>query len=853
MEKAKLTPLMQQYFAIREKCPTDTLLLFQVGDFYELFFDDAKRAAAFLALTLTKRGKCNGEDIPLCGVPVHAIHHYLTKLVKGGFRVAICDQLSEPKPGTIVDRAITQVFTPGTLTDMQMLDEKRPSYLCAISPGPDGVGIIFSELLTGQLYATTIPTSDVRSIETELSRFFPDEIVLFSSKESNPLARSLTKLGYWVSRVDSLLDIPAFTSHTAPLTSASQKLLEEHTLINDTLRLLYTYLTYAHAQALTQFTTISAYSADEYLLLDSATQRNLEIVENNHDRSRAHTLLSVVDKTKTPMGSRLLRKWLLRPLVQKRAILSRQQGAQYIKDNVSLLQQLSETLAAFPDLERITGRIALQKAPLTDYLGLKGALSLLPRVKALLSVKGCPEILAQIVGSIGAFSSLHETLSHSLNDEAEQPYIIKPGFDKELDDIRDLTRNAQKRILALEAKEVSRSGISSLKIRYNKISGYTIEVTKPNLHLVPDDYIRQQTLTNRERFVTKELLKLGQDIATAQQKITEVETAVFNRIKETVYAVHTTLRGVAYAIAQLDVLYSFGATAYTHQYIGPTFNDTRDIIIEDGRHPVVEQSDDTSFVPNPTHLTDKESLWIITGPNMGGKSTYLRQVALVSILAQCGSLVPAKRASLSILDRIFTRIGAGDNLAEGKSTFLVEMEETAVICKEATSRSLVILDEVGRGTSTYDGLAIAQAVIEHIFTTVSARCLFATHYHELTRLSETFKGISLYHMTCKKTKDGIAFLHKISPGKSGRSFGIIAAKRAALPQPVIARAQQLLSQHEGAETGVPTRPSGRQVSIHEGVLDHKQDIIDAIEHINLDELSPKKAFDLLWELKTKKR
>jgi len=904
----KLTPLMQQYFAIRAEYP-NMLLFFQVGDFYELFFEDAKVASAFLAITLTKRGKNKGEDIPLCGVPLHALNHYLVKLIKGGFSVALCDQLTKPQPGTVVERGVTRVYTPGTLTENILLDEKSASYLLSLYPGEKSLGLVFTELLTAQIFATTLPINDQKVleklIEAELARFLPDEIVIPNIPQAQGLITGLKKMGYHISlvtpeigfdeenyerdqEVSPILPTNSLTPDSSVMSSpALQWILQQFStqtvdkitknpVINNNLQVLYYYLKKNQTTALEQFKSIQFYDPDEYLILDPATQKNLDIIKNNLDGSRKYTLLSILDRAKTPMGSRTIKKWLLRPLVQKAKIIQRQEVVAGLSKQISTLQKLEIVLEQIPDIERIIGRIALNRAIIQDYLGLYTALELMPELKLLLTSELNFSLIKIIQESIKPFDTLKNLLEASINTDSNVPYMIKPGFDHQLDSLRNLLANGQQEILKLEKKEIERSGINSLKIDYNNISGYYIEITNTHQDKVPADYQHQQTLANRKRFVTPELKALERDLFKAQHELESIENAVFDRVKKEVFTYISPLRQLAQALAHLDGLYSFSIVAYNNNYITPEINDRRDIMITGGRHPVIEQTLRDPFVPNDTSLINETSLWLVTGPNMGGKSTYLRQVALICIMAQCGSLVPATSASLPILDRVFTRIGAGDNLAEGKSTFLVEMEETATICTQATKNSLVILDEVGRGTSTFDGIALAQAIVEYLYLTVKARCLFATHYHELTRLTHTHTGIANYHMVCRKTASGILFLHTIAPGQTEGSFGVEVAKLAQLPDYIVKRANILLKSMEmtadqGSQTSLmsimsiipaqraqnddKTVPNDEKSSVlREQVirLEHQivqyKNCLEKLAKAPLDDISPRQALDLVWHM-----
>lgn len=852
-----LTPLMRQYFEIKEQY-SDYLLLFQVGDFYELFFEDAKKASSFLGIALTKRGNINGEPIPLCGVPMHALDHYLIKLVRGGFKVAICNQLEEATPGKVVRRGITQVLTPGTLTDSRLLDDKSASYLLSFFPSKNGWGLLFGELLTAQLFATTIQPNAIKSLESELARFFPDEILIPDTKEGKYFGRYFKDLGFFSTEVQEI-DNEDEQSARAWL---NRQLHEQSDYFNEheDLKLaVYNFYNYLHKNqeaALYQFRQVQFYKPDDFLILDAATQKNLELIKNNQDGTKSNTLFSLLDRATTSMGSRMIKKWIMRPLVKQEQIVQRQDAIEILIKDLTLREKLISLFYEISDLERTIGRIALNRAQLGDYLNLKSALTVLPELKKILR-KIQKGLFAVIETKITDFSNLTKLLEDSLNDDLSRSYLIKPGFDKELDRIRELVDTANEKILKLEQKEQELTGITSLKIRYNQVQGYYIEVTKPNLDAVPKDrYIRHQTLSGKERFITQELKDLQVEIEYAHSQISTAEAAIFDRIKYEVSQHVGELRRVAHTLAHLDALIGFANIAYDNGYVRPMFNANRDIIIEDGRHPIVEVVSKNSFIPNDTNLTDDESLWIITGPNMGGKSTYLRQVALICIMAQCGSFIPAKSASLPILDRIFTRIGAGDNLAEGKSTFLVEMEETASICTQATENSLVILDEVGRGTSTFDGLAIAQAVVEYIYKNIKARCLFATHYHELTSLESKYPGICAYHAASKKTNDGILFLHKIAKGVANGSFGIEVAKLANLPKSVVQRAQEILVQLQDGKinnNSVSSQlfSSAMQIQIQEleSELEENKKIVSKFKNIDFNNLSPKQAFDLLWEIK----
>ncbi len=852
---------------IKEQYP-GVMLLFQVGDFYELFFEDAKTAAATLGIALTKRGTHNNKPIPLAGVPLHAKDHYLPKLIKAGFKVALCDQLESPTPGKLVKRGVTQVLTPGTLTDSKLLDEKSASYLSVFYPTKTSWAFICAELLTGQLFITLRTDGSKVALDAELNRFMPDEIILPQIKLGTVYAPFFQKQGYVVS-FESIKKADPFTANEAEQwfidQFGSHPLLEAES-VKGAIGLLYRYLQRTNEQALAELTLLSVYRPEDYLLIDASTQRNLELVNNSQDGSSKHTLFSVLDTAVTPMGSRMLKKWLLRPLINKEHIEERLDVVQAIMEDHEYKSALQKALQQVGDTERIIGRIALKRAQLHDYTSLLTALEVVPRLQELLGQKS-PKLFTTIRSMIADFTVLTRLLFASLETDPDSPWIIKDGYHQELDRLRTLASSGVQAIQDLEKKEQERTGISSLKIKINQVHGYAIEVTNANLHLVPERYSSNQKLSNRARFVTQELKELEYDLKRAKADIESLQQQVYDQVKQQVEVFVPALKKIAFALAYADSLVALGEVAYSNSYVRPTFNDDQQIFIAEGRHPVVETRLADSFIPNSVDLNNDASLLLITGPNMGGKSTYLRQVALISLMAQIGSFVPAAQAHVSIVDRIFTRIGASDNVAEGKSTFLVEMEETALICSEATKHSLVILDEVGRGTSTFDGLALAQAVVEYIYGTLKARCLFATHYHELTALCETHEGIRPFHAASTKVDEEIVLLHKILPGVADGSFGLEVAVLAKLPKEVIMRARAIIKQlrleealhvqqvkDPGAVKDTVTlqlRNAELEARIEQLMKEQERQkiLISKLAQIDGDELTPKQALALVWQLK----
>lgn len=871
------TPLMRQYTAIKKDHPT-ALLFFRLGDFYELFFDDAVTAARELQITLTSRNKEKGMAIPMCGVPFHAAEGYIAKLIRKGFKVAICDQMEDAKLAKkLVRREVTRVVTPGTAADSSLSSEEN-NFLAAVASTGDRVGFAALDLSTGEFRATEFTGEDAaRRIQEELQQLRPKELLYGSSapllertqqpglvrtdgSDTRPYTRSgwaETPLEDWIFAPDHA--IPLVENHFGVLSLEGFGLSGKPAAASAAGAILY-YVRSTQRGALDHVDRIGFYERQNCLVLDTVTVRNLELIEPLFANADAGTtLFRAIDSTCTPMGKRLLRSWLLRPSIDVAEINGRLDAVQVQTKGTVYREELRQSLDGILDLERLLSRVTLETANPRDVLALAASLAKIPAVRASLSHLAA-ERLEKLHGSIDQLSDLRARIETAI--VAEPPIslsdggVIQAGVDKELDELRNLSRNSKQYVAQIEQRERQRTGISSLKVKFNNIFGYYIEITNPNLHLAPADYERKQTLVNAERFTTPELKEYESKILDAQEKIVEIERRLFSELRSAITGEARRIRQTALALAEVDVLASFAHIAALRNYCRPKFDDSSDIEIVEGRHPVIEQMEMSSnerFVPNDLYLNSTtHTVLVLTGPNMGGKSTYLRQAALTVILAQMGSFVPARSARLGIIDRVFTRIGASDNLARGRSTFMVEMTETAAILNTATPRSLVLLDEVGRGTATYDGLAIAWAAVEYIHGRTRAKTLFATHYFELTELAELLSGVKNYHVSVKETGGGIVFLRKVEQGAADRSYGIEVAKLAGLPPEVIDRAREVLAEHENAEQQVTghlspgARPQATQLTIFTPL---SQPVLEKLREVDLNRLTPLEALNLLAQLK----
>ncbi|MCX6899309.1 MAG: DNA mismatch repair protein MutS [Verrucomicrobia bacterium] len=796
-----LTPMMQQYRRIKREIPADALLLFRLGDFYEMFFDDAKVGAQTLNLTLTHR-----NHVPMCGIPHHAAESYIGRLLRAGRKVAICDQMEEPRPGQLVKRDISQILSPGAHFDGRMLDATRNNFIAALTTDGKRFGFALADLTTGDFKLTELDSAEL--LANELTRTRPAEVVAPAAKLAE-----LTKLLADSRAMITGYEDWVFENETAFFTLRDHfktQSLDGFGCAGMTLGIgaggaaLY-YLQNALRRNVSHIRRLQAYQTGEFLVLDTISQRNLELVEPlRHDAPKNSTLFAALNRTATAMGARLLREWITHPLRNAEAIKARQQVVFEFHDMPDVLADFRDQLSDVRDLERTLGRLTNASGNARDLLGLKESLAALPLLKSIIEPLAAPLALTLRAGII-ELPDLCDLVQRAITDEP--PFtlsdggVIRESFSPELDEIRRASKEGKEWIAKLQQDEIERTGISSLKVRYNQVFGYFIEITRSNLAKVPDNYIRKQTIANGERFITPELKEVEGKILGADDRATKLEVELFHQVRAKVLEQTAAIQQTAVAIAQLDVLAGFAELARHQNYHCPEVNDEARIEIRDGRHPVVEQlMTEERFVPNDTVMNGTEArVLVITGPNMAGKSTYIRQVALLVLMAQIGSWIPAAKATVGIVDRIFTRVGASDDLVRGQSTFMVEMNETANILNNATAKSLVILDEIGRGTSTFDGLSIAWSVAEHLHNEVKAKTLFATHYHELTELARTCSAVKNYNVAVREWSDQIIFIRKIVEGGTDKSYGIHVARLAGLPRPVIERAKEILRNLEESE------------------------------------------------------
>lgn len=917
--------MLRQYQELKQQHP-GTILFFRLGDFYELFYDDAVTGAREMEITLTARNKERGNPIPMCGVPHHAVAGYIAKLVRKGYRVAICEQTEDPtKTKKLVRREVVRVITPGTAIDPQLLEARDSVYLASVCGTGTGYGAAFLELSTGEFHVTEATGADAwSSIREDIETYAPRELLFPASltllvkdayegssarnaslpvseaddDDAVPVARifpanhlaniqniTLTPLDDWHWQAE---DCAALLCRQFGVRELSGYGLDDK---HHAIRAAGACLSYARdtqRAAAEHVADINYFEAHDYLVLDAVTLRNLELVEGQSGGGRARSLLGVIDRTVTGMGARLLRSWLLRPLMRRGEIEARLNA---VEDLISQIKRdkLRASLKEVADLERLIGRLHLGTATPRDLVALRCSLEQLPALRERLA-EAEPFLLQILYENISELPSIRELMAHSIGDEPPPNLndggVIRDGYNAELDELRSTSRNAKQTIAALEARERSRSGIASLRVRFNNVFGYFIEVSKGASARVPEDYERRQTLTNAERYTTPELKDWERRVLGAEERIVELETTIFAEVRSQVAAETKALQATARALATLDALCALAETAVRGRYVRPELHDGDEIEVKDGRHPMIEAFSDEAFIPNDLYMNNStDRFLIITGPNMGGKSTILRQTALIQILAQIGSFVPAKFARLPILDRVWTRVGASDDLARGRSTFMVEMTETAAILRNATPRSLVLLDEIGRGTATFDGLSIAWAVAEHLHDSPqhAAKTLFATHYHELTELAERLPGAQNYQITAAERDGEVIFLHRLERGRASKSYGIEVARLAGLPPDVLTRARDVLRRLERYELDVFTdeaqaqivdapsaetisdsranenglknaaqRAARRQMAAQVTLFDSiNQTLLDEVLSLDVETLSPDEAHELLLNMRSR--
>jgi DNA mismatch repair protein MutS len=834
----------------------DCLVLYRLGDFYELFFDDAITASRELEITLTGRDCGREERAPMCGVPYHSVQSYIGRLISKGYKVAICEQMEDPALAKgMVKRDVIRVITPGTIVESNMLDEKKNNYLASIFKTGIYYGLSYTDVSTGEFYTTQITEgNNFNKLYSELSRFSPAEIVVNEEMFKDSTAISTIK-----------------NSFNTYITTKSDNSAEDENILNEynldkfpyakqSAKLLLEYIRETQKIDLKHINKIEVYDINKFMILDSIARRNLELTETIRDRNKKGSLLWVLDKTSTSMGGRLLRKWLDKPLTDLEEINNRLEGVSELKQSVIQRGDITDVLKKIYDIERLAGKIAYGSVNARDLVSLKNSLRQLPSLKDLIS-NSDSSIIKELYNRLDVLEDVEKLIDEAIIDDppmaTKEGGIIKTGYNEEVDKYRRASTEGKTWVLGVEAKERENTGIKGLKVGFNKIFGYYIEVTKSYLNMVPDRFIRKQTLANCERYITEELKEIENTILGAEDKVINLEYELFTKIRDDISASIERLQESSYVVATLDVLVSLSEIADSYNYIMPTVDNSNEINIKDGRHPVVERLIPSgSFVPNDTLLnTDEDRINIITGPNMAGKSTFMRQVALIVIMAQIGSFVPASFAKIGVVDKVFTRVGASDDLSSGQSTFMVEMSEVANILTNATKKSLLILDEIGRGTSTFDGLSIAWAVVEYLSNPekIGARTLFATHYHELTELEDKIEGVKNYCIAVKEKGEDVIFLRKIIRGGADESYGIHVAKLAGVPNTVITRANKILK--ELKELNISQKEHENNKNNSNGQFDlfnyKLGEIASELDKINLNELTPIDALNVLSKLKSK--
>ena len=857
------TPMMLQYFEVKNNYK-DYILMYRLGDFYEMFFDDAILASRELELTLTGRDCGMEERAPMCGVPFHKSDVYIGRLVEKGYKVAVCEQTEDPALAKgLVKREVVKIVTPGTVTESAMLSDQKNNFLCSIYITDGTYAVGFADISTGAVYSTEcLGQGAVKRLINELSSYSPSEILInaakkqdkvldtFISERMNSLVTYEQGFRFEVLDVDKLVKAQFPEYDTDKLSTASQKAIAA----------LIGYIKETQKTDISFIKELNIYNDSQYLEFDVSTHRNLEITESMRTKEKKGSLLWVLDKTKTAMGARMLRNWVLHPLRSIPDILRRQAAVESLFNEYMTREELQDILSGVLDLERLMAKIAYGSANARDMLAILGSISVIPDVKNLISSLSDDEF-TEIYNGIDDLNDIRSLLFEAINPEApltvREGDIIKDGYNAEIDKLRSIRDGGQGFVSEFEAKEREATGIKTLKVSYNRVFGYYIEVTKSQLEFVPEHYIRKQTLTNCERYITQELKDFETTILGAKDKLAAMEYSIFQQIREYLAKNSARIQQSAAMLAKLDVYISLATVASKNRYVRPELALDGKIDIKNGRHPVVEKFiSDSYFIPNDTLMdTERNKLLLITGPNMAGKSTYMRQVALITLMAQIGSFVPADSAVISIIDKLFTRVGASDDLASGQSTFMLEMNEVAYILKNATKHSLIVYDEIGRGTSTYDGMSIARAVAEYTLgKKIGAKTLFATHYHELTVLENEFEGVVNYNIAAKKRGDDITFLRKIIRGSADDSYGIEVAKLAGVPNEVIRRAKEILNSIESGEI-VASGPQ-KTLDEHESFdmlsmisADEEREVADKLRQTDINTLTPIEAMNLVYELK----
>jgi len=848
------TPMIQQYLQVKAEYQ-DAFLFFRLGDFYEMFFDDAVKASKELEITLTSRDGGGDERIPMCGVPYHSAPHYIEQLIDRGYKVAICEQTEDPKQAKgVVKREVVQLITPGTLMEGKHLHDKENNYIATFSSFKDSFGLSYADLSTGETKTTFANHFD--DVLNELSSLQVKEIVVSSIIEEAFLLKIKERLNVTISNEDEIQILELFQPLLAKINNEN---------LQTTTARLFNYLYKTQKRSLDHLQPVELYQLQHYMKIDFFSKRNLELTETIRTKGKKGSLLWLLDETMTAMGGRLLKQWIDRPLINKHEIEQRLRMVETFIHHYFERQEIRELLKQVYDLERLSGRVAFGNVNARDLVQLKKSLQQIPYLKAIIRKLNSDEA-QKLSEKLDPCMEVADLLEQSLLEQppisVKEGNMIKDGYNEQLDQYRDASRNGKSWIAQLERDERERTGIKSLKVGYNRIFGYYIEVTRANLHLLKDDrYERKQTLANAERFITPELKEKEALILQAEEKIVDLEYDLFQQIREFVKSYIPRLQSLARTVSEIDVLQSFATVSEERHYVKPEFSDNRSLMIKEGRHPVVEKvMNRQSYVPNGCDMNEERELLLITGPNMSGKSTYMRQIALTAILAQIGCFVPAEEATLPIFDQIFTRIGAADDLISGQSTFMVEMLEAKNAITNATKDSLILFDEIGRGTSTYDGMSLAQAMIEYIHHRIGAKTLFSTHYHELTILENELTKLKNVHVSAIEQNGKVVFLHKVKEGAADESYGIHVAELAELPRELIERAKEILLAFEKKDKplNVQTQQAGTQLSFFDVPVEEKstvsskeKQVIHVLENLNLLEMTPLQALNQLYELQKK--